>query len=273
MSQPSTPATDDTFHWGGDVVDTSAWDLPGLKAKFLTDHAPRSGRVVEIGCGAGKMLRTLAVHRPELRLSGCDLRAPEPAPTDFEFRAVNAQSAALPYESASFEAVAVMDVLEHVPTPADTLDEVRRILVPGGLLVAFVPIEGEALGAHRLYRSFLGQDLYVRTKEHVQAFSHEALDSLVSARFEVERREYVYHALGQTMDATLFALTSIPAIGRLFWQDNRYYNAEPKKPSLVSRVFNGALTTANAVAYLESRLLASKRFLAGGQLLVARRPL
>lgn len=262
---------EDQFRWGGSVVDTAAWDLPGLKAKFLIDHAPDSGSVVEIGCGSGKMLRTLAAHRPQLVLSGCDLRAPTPPPTDFAFAAVSGDSAALPYEDASFDVVAVMDVLEHVPSPADTLDEIRRILKPGGRLIAFVPVEGEALGAHRLYRSVLGSDLYARTKEHVQAFSHAELNAMIEDRLTISHREYVYHALGQSMDATLFALTSLPAIGRLFWQENRYYNAEPKKPSPVARVFNAALAAGNALAYFESRLLASRRFLAGGQLFVATR--
>ena len=271
MSTTNTSTGEDQFHWGGSVVDTSAWDLPGLKAKFLVDHAPTEGTLVEIGCGSGKMLRTLASHRPRLVLSGCDLRSPEPPPTDFAFAAVSAQSAARPYESNAFDAVAVMDVLEHVPTPADTLDEVQRILKPGGRLVAFVPVEGEALGAHRFYRRFLGDDLYARTKEHIQSFSHEQLGSMVERRFEIEHREYVYHALGQAMDATLFALTTIPAIGRMFWQENRYYNAPPKRPSTVSRLFNGALAAANAVAYVESRLFAGSRVLAGGQLFVARK--
>lgn len=267
MSETST----ESFHWGGSVVDTSAWDLPGLKAKFLVDHAPAHGALLEIGCGSGKMLRTVGSQKPGLSLHGCDVRALVPPPSDFQFRTVLENSAALPYESETFDAVAIMDVLEHVPTPADTLDEVRRILKPGGVFVCFVPIEGEPLGAHVLFRKVLGDDLYVRTKEHVQAFRHRDLDRLIAARLTVVERKYVYHALGQTMDATLFALTSIPAVGKLFWQENQYYNAEPKKPSWVSRVFNGALGAANAVAYFESRMLASRRWLAGGQLVVARR--
>ena len=263
---------EDRFRWGGSVVDTAARDLPGLKAAFLVEHAPQVGSLVEVGCGSGKMLRTLAVHRPQLALSGCDLRAPEPPPTDFTFAAVSGESAALPYSDASFDAVAVMDVLEHVPSPAATLDEIRRILKPGGKLIAFVPVEGEPLGAHRVFRKLLGDDLYARTKEHVQAFSHADLNAMVEERLTVSLRHYVYHALGQTMDATLFALTSLPAIGRLFWQENRYYNTEPKKPSAAARVFNAALAAGNALAYAESRLLASQRIFAGGQLFVATRP-
>lgn len=262
--------TEDQFRWGADVVDTGAWDLPGLKAKFLVDHAPTRGKLVEIGCGSGKMLRTLRQSRPSLELYGCDVRVPDPLPTDFTFSAVSSESAALPYESATFDAVIVMDVLEHVPTPADTLDEVVRILKPGGHFIAFVPVEGEALGMYRFYRRLLGPDLYVKTKEHVQAFRHADLDGMIERRFEVERRDYVYHALGHAMDATLFALTSIPAIGRFFWSENRYYNTHDR-PSAASRVFNGALTAANAVAYAESRLLASSKFLSAGQLFAARR--
>jgi 2-polyprenyl-3-methyl-5-hydroxy-6-metoxy-1,4-benzoquinol methylase len=37
----------------------------------------------------------------------------------------------------------IFDVLEHVERPDQMLAEVNRIVRPGGLLVAFIPIEGE----------------------------------------------------------------------------------------------------------------------------------
>ncbi|NOU26699.1 MAG: class I SAM-dependent methyltransferase [Polyangiaceae bacterium] len=260
------------FRWGNEVVDVEARDLPGLKASFLVRNTPSEGAVTEIGCGGGKMLRTLRLHRPALDLHGCDVRDSEVSDDAFTFAKLDPATSLLPYASASFDAVAVMDVLEHVPEPASTLDEIARILKPGGRLVAFVPVEGERFSAYTVFRTLLGRDIYARTKEHIQAFSHEDIDALLDARFEVEAREYAYHVLGQTMDATLYAATGIPAIGRLFWSENRYYVGAAKKPAgIASRVMNGALQTANLVAWAESRALARVRSLSAGTLFVARK--
>jgi ubiquinone/menaquinone biosynthesis C-methylase UbiE len=257
----------ETFHWGSDIVDIEAKDLPGLKASYLVRNAPRAGTLVELGSGGGKMLRTVKQHIPGLTLHGCDIRAAA-ASEAFEFRMLSAESARLPYDDAMFDAVAIMDVLEHVPTPDATLDEVVRILKPGGKLIGFVPVEGEAISAYSVFRAALGKDVYARTKEHIQAFSHASLDRLIGDRLNLVERKYAYHALGHVMDASLYAATSLPAIGKFFWSENAYYNTNTS-PSLVSHAMNAALRFANRLAWTESTLLESVRFTSAGALLCA----
>lgn len=55
---------------------------------------------------------------------------------------VGGSAEALPFASDSFDAVSALDVLEHVPSPRATLDEIARILRPGGWLVLSVPNRG-----------------------------------------------------------------------------------------------------------------------------------
>ena len=45
----------------------------------------------------------------------------------------------LPFEDASFDAVVAGELLEHVRDPAAVVDEVRRVLRPGGTFVGSVP--------------------------------------------------------------------------------------------------------------------------------------
>jgi ubiquinone/menaquinone biosynthesis C-methylase UbiE len=271
------PKADAGFHWGSDVVDITGRDLPGLKASYLVQHAPISGRLVEIGSGGGKMLRTLRQHLPNLELHGCDIRE-APATDVYAFRTLSMDTPRLPYDSASFDAVAIMDVLEHVPSPAETLDEVVRILKPGGKLVGFVPIEGERFSMYSLYRALLGNDVYAKTKEHIQAFSHESLDALITERFRVLDKQFSYHALGHVMDASLYAATKVPGLGKFFWKENDYYKASAtnenenetaKAPSLASKLMNASLRFANLLAWTESTALHKVQWSSAGVLLTA----
>jgi SAM-dependent methyltransferase len=255
--------------WGSDAVDRHSPDLPALKADFMIAHTPPSGDVLEIGCGEGKMLRTLARHLPDLRLYGCDVR--EPASVEgFAFARLAAESGRLPYANARFDAVLLMDVLEHVPDPRGLLAEAARVLVPGGRLVGFVPVEGEKLSFYELWRRALGANIYAETKEHIQAFTHAALRAMIDERFEIEELNYAYHALGQLMDASFFAATRIPALRSFWWKDNAYYHRKPEKTGAVTTALNGLLKLGNGLAWAESKVLARSRLGASGILVAAR---
>lgn len=273
MSETSETTTDaeGTFHWGTEVIDTRARDLPGLKAAFLIEHAPERGKVLEVGCGGGKMLRTLAKNRPELSLFGCDVREPQVPPDAFEFRRIDAETGRLPYDDGAMDAVLFMDVLEHVPRPHQTISEAERILAPGGKLIAFVPVEGERLSFYALARGVFGDDTFEKTKEHIQAFTHEGLRAMIAERFEIVRWRYAYHLLGHAMDATLFTMLLHPAMREKFWSQNKYYNATTAKPSLASRAMNAVLSTGNALAWAESRALSKVRATSAGVLFVAKK--
>lgn len=254
--------------WGGAAIDPRAHDLPALKAAYLLRHVPTRGTLLELGSGEGKMLRTLRRERPELRLVGCDVRDVPPADDAYEFRQIES---GLPAADGELDAVVFVDVLEHVADPAATLRDIRRVLKPGGLLIGFVPLEGEPVSAYALFRGLLGQDLYRETKEHVQSFTRAEALSLLSG-FELLEQRHAYHALGQSMDAAFFAFARLPRLQRFWWTENRYYRPERRDLGPAARLLNGLLGVGNRLAYAESRLLSRVSLLAAGLLFVARRP-
>ncbi len=257
MTQSVTEAA--TPHWGSNAVDVREWNLPALKLGFVLSRLPPSGRVVEIGSGEGKVLRTLALHRPSLDLHGCDIREPETPPSGFTFHRMGDS---IPLDDGSVAAVLFVDVLEHVPDPAHLLRESARVLAPGGRLIACVPIEGEPLSMYSLYKAILGKDTYVQTKEHVSSFTQRGLRALLEERFDLRDVRYGYHSLGHFMDATFFAAARMRWLRDFWWKDNVYYNEENTSSSGSVGILNRLLVAGNAVAWAESTLLAKQSTLA-----------
>jgi len=264
----------ESFRYAAAEVDTTAKDLPALKAEFIVEEVPDGVVLIDVGCGGGKMLRTIRNCRPGIVFHGCDVKIPADVDNDFIFTPVDPTTGRLPYDDASADVLLVIDVLEHVENPHQMLDELHRILRPDGRLIAFIPIEGERVSWYAFFRWFLGPDLYARTKDHIRAFSHCEVDAMLGQKFEVERREYAYHFLGNLMDAALFAAVSIEPLRRAFWQYSPYHGGgDDRQPSrsLVARGMRTALCLANMAAWAESRLLRDVRAGSAGQLISARR--
>ena len=258
------PADAGARHWGALAVDPAEPSLPGLKAAFLLSQLPAQGAVLDIGCGEGKFLGTAALAHPALRLGGCDIQRPTAKPQGWRFSLIKGRR--LPAANASQDAALLFDVLEHVPDPAQTLDEAARVLKPGGRLIVFVPVEGQPLSAYALARWVLGRDVFVRTKEHIQSYTHAGLHALLERRFRLERAAYAYHPLGQSLDAAFFAAQVLKPLARFWWKDNAYYHGPQAGGGLLSRALNVGMKGANALAWAESRALARVRFGSAGLL-------
>ncbi|WP_225764752.1 methyltransferase domain-containing protein [Stenotrophomonas sp. Marseille-Q4652] len=100
-----------------------------------------SRHVLEVGSGVGAQTEILLRRFPELRVTGIDLNerqlgaAIEQLGTmpwlqgRYEFQQADATN--LPFDARSFDGAFLCWVLEHVPSPARALAEVRRVLSPG----------------------------------------------------------------------------------------------------------------------------------------------
>jgi SAM-dependent methyltransferase len=99
-----------------------------LCARFLGP-----GKVLDLGCGIGHSYSVLA-PRPTV---GVDIDPGALAGQDRETHVADMR--ALPFPDASFSSVLAVQSIEHVPDPERVLDEVVRVLEPGGAAVFVTP--------------------------------------------------------------------------------------------------------------------------------------
>jgi SAM-dependent methyltransferase len=109
--------------------------------RLLLERLPRRppGRLLDVGCGAGHLL-ALA------RDAGWDVAGVEPsaAACAIARREYGLQVEAAPVETAdlpgaAFDVVTMVNVLDQAPDPVRLLEATRRLLRPGGLMMARVP--------------------------------------------------------------------------------------------------------------------------------------
>lgn len=108
----------------------------------LACAGPLTGRVLEIGTGKGRFLVELARQVPRVVTADPDaaeqrfarLNAAH-AGVGRRIRFVVADGADLPFANASFDAVVSMNALHHIRNLGGVLDEILRVVKPGGKIV------------------------------------------------------------------------------------------------------------------------------------------
>lgn len=111
------------------------------ETRRLIDRLVQPGaRLIDVGCGDGGGLGEWAKAR------GCDylgLDVAEAAVTRARARGLEAQriddASHLPLATSSLGIAICLEVLEHLVDPQNAVQELRRVLEPGGLLIASMP--------------------------------------------------------------------------------------------------------------------------------------
>lgn len=104
-------------------------------------------RLLDVGCNVGAWLSDVRNRRPTSQLAGVELNAPAIMAAARSLpNVVLARSVAerLPFPDDAFDCVTCLEVLEHLPAANWKLaiEEMRRVLKPGGVLIVTVPHAG-----------------------------------------------------------------------------------------------------------------------------------
>ncbi len=176
-----------------------------MKYAYGMDKA-RGKRVLDIGGGLGYGAFLLSRVAEEVvfldKSSGAvDFVKKAWSPLSPNLRAVCGEAVDLAEEEGSFDAVFLMDVIEHVADPERLLFEARRLLRPGGLLVLSTPEEDYY--PYRVCPQERWSEPGDRLLEdaiwpwHIQALGEaRMLPMLRAAGFRVEEKKYMTYVRG-----------------------------------------------------------------------------
>jgi SAM-dependent methyltransferase len=181
--------------------------------------ADRHTRVLDWGCGHGQM--TALLRGAGVPVEAYDYRGPgtgDPAKPLEHFPQITAvygdDPVRLPYPAGTFSGVLSCGVLEHVQNPEGSLNEIHRVLEPGGILYVFkLPNRFSYLEwvARRAGFAF-----YHGKAEHDRLYTTAtARDLLASHGFKVGELRYA------NMLPLTFPATPSPALGGMVWAVNR----------------------------------------------------
>lgn len=159
-----------------------------LTFKDRLRYLPANGKLLDVGAAAGFFVE-------QARLASWEAEGIEPSEWASRYAREELgqpvatgtlEGAAFP--EASFDAVTMWEVIEHLPDPRAFLAEVARVVKPGGILAFSTPDAG-SLVARLTGQRWLG---WHKVPEHLYYFDRRSLERLLAGSgFEVIEQRYV----------------------------------------------------------------------------------
>jgi len=109
---------------------------------------PYGAKILEAGCGIGAQTVILAKNNPNAKITSIDISSEslEKARKNIEEKGIKnvkflqADIFSLPFKENSFDHIFVCFVLEHLKNPGESLENIKKVLKPGGTVTV---IEGD----------------------------------------------------------------------------------------------------------------------------------
>ena len=169
-----------------------------------------SGKVLDIGCGRGGITASIARGRRDLEFWACDkseeaLAAFRKDSKDLRIRLKKSDAHKLAFRKGQFEAVLMVDVLEHLGKPGKALKEAARVLKRGGAFHLVVPLEAEITTFDGIAKRLFAKNLKRKSIGHIQQFTLREIDGMIkSSGFKFLRVRYSYHFFYQFFSLVYF---------------------------------------------------------------------
>jgi ubiquinone/menaquinone biosynthesis C-methylase UbiE len=176
------------------------------RIQVIDEHVSLQGkRVLDLGCGIGSYTEELAQRAQWV----CGLDPLESNLQQFRKQIPRIQGVGenLPFATASFDAITMIEVLEHTDSDVQVLRECFRVLKPSGVLILFVPNKLYPFESHPCYagRFCLGPNIPLLSwapncvRKHlcpVRIYTLRKLLSLAKIQgFELRSKSYIFPPL------------------------------------------------------------------------------
>jgi len=183
------------------------------RAMAVERMLPRKGRVLDIGCGPGFLLREFRDREWEVHGTEFSAQSAAHARDVLQLPISVGDVTSLKFQDGSFDAVVMWHVLEHLTDPQNTVAQVSRLLRPGGVFLCAVPNFGSAEA-----RFTRGNWFHLDVPRHLNHFTVTALGALLTTHgFIVERASYL------SLEYDYFSFTQ-SLLNRLGLRHNLLYN-------------------------------------------------
>ena len=187
------------FYEKPEVPDSSGPDRARRQARMLREvlrDAAAPALIVDVGCGDGAATALAAQASPEHRMLGLDWSADalrHARARGLTLIRAEAEPAGLPIASGRADVVVMSELIEHLIDPDSVLEEVRRVLKPGGTLLLSTPNLAAwynrgllALGVQPVFTEVSLRGVFGRPGSqvagHLRLFTRGALVGLLAAR-------------------------------------------------------------------------------------------
>jgi SAM-dependent methyltransferase len=148
-------------------------------AHFVKKYSGGKG-VLDIGCGTGDLIEVLVEHG--LDVSGLD-------PSTCAIEIAKAAGCKKVYNSSleeffnkntdKFDAIILVNVLEHVPDPSGIIRMAREMLTGGGVIIVIVPNDFSKIQAMAKKKLGCLNDWWVAIPDHINYFNYSSLNDFM----------------------------------------------------------------------------------------------
>lgn len=144
-NEPASPLCADDLEKRAFYEQAPSLPIPLDRGRLAKQWLPQGAELLDIGCGAGYHVRHLA--RKAKRVVAIDVDRVALTVARRRVRSsrvvfLHYDGVSLPFADGSFDAVTLLDVLEHVSDRAGLVAEIARVLRPGGVWTVSVPYRG-----------------------------------------------------------------------------------------------------------------------------------
>lgn len=195
------------------------------RCKAITSIKRNPGRLLDIGCSTGLFLDAMqSKHGWESYGVEINEYPARIAREKYHLNIFQGNLEQASYPPAFFDAVTLWDVLEHLPDPTSTLQEVKRIIKPEGVLVVRVP-NYDSCDAIIFGPAWAGLDV----PRHFYVFSRNCLVKLL------EKNGFTAPKLNCKIGGFPMFVLSLR-----FWMNKKSINSSSKR--IINRLINNLIT-------------------------------